>query len=63
MKLILSQDIPEIGRKKGETAVLISNVKLSYLVRFEDGKKEWLMGHAFDIEDLTNVEKSETIEE
>lgn len=49
-KIILTKDIPELGRIKGEKAEMLENKKFSYLVRFDDGKDEWIMSHVFKFE-------------
>ena len=51
--IILIEDIPEIGKVKGDKAEFIQNVKSSYLVRFEDGKEEWILPHVFTFEELS----------
>lgn len=49
-KIILTEDIPELGRIKGEKAEMLENKKFSYLVRFEDGAIEWIMPTVFEFE-------------
>jgi hypothetical protein len=54
------KDIPELGIKHGDTGEMISNVKMCYLIRLNDGREEWVMPHAFQwVDERTQRERDE----
>ena len=60
MKVILTQDLPEIKKKKGDVGILLHNYKFFYWVQFEDGVTEWIMPSTFSVinpHDETDMKK------